>query len=490
MEHLDIQYDKLCQWLTERNVIPKNWNDRIAALRSRTESELTKLPPLSELSLIQQADYCGYRECEQIVKILVADDTAKGIAVFSLFGRHNNQQTRLWDNLRSQYTKNNLKLAEFGQRLVQIVKYDIYSLKKEVSTLSKSVEDNHRHAYDKEKHAQLAKTKYEQLCQHYEIDPALPPKPQLQSQVFRLQAYFQEFLNALKRPTVHECIEFFSEFQAFLNSSDDTRSNNSTPKDRTISLKLLMNMTSPVTAAESVSLSMGLTADSHIDEGGMVEIAWGEGNPAEDGNWDISCVEAGVEASQETDIETQGLPEMGKNIVSLLDGRFRATVKTELIFLEHFLLQRCSELENDTHLDVFAETVEGNFLQCYARDLSWTTNTLQYIRSLQPLLDNEVIQRLLKIRSSPSYLDRLVSSFEVQRLLEQKCLEKSIGLRAKADEIRDTIAELASQISNKVSDAVWYKEQAEEALGVLYKGKSIKLIGEIGNVIKLANKPR
>jgi hypothetical protein len=94
-----------------------------------------------------------------------------------------------------------------------------------------------------------------------------------------------------------------------------------------------------------------------------------------------------------------------------------------------------------------------------------------------------------------------VASFEVPRSLERKCQEKAAGLRERADELRNLVIRLQEQvreenlfcrknddffgqIEEKTSLARTLKERAETDLEALYSGKSIKLIGEIGNVLR------
>ncbi|XXQ36973.1 CDK5RAP3-like protein [Plasmodiophora brassicae] len=486
MEAIDIPYDKVCQWLVDRNQIPKDWAVRVAALRARIAAELESLPATSaELQEISQLDFVGFRECERIVKALIAIETEKGVPVFTLFGQYKSAEIRKWNSIANQYRKSSLFLAEYGQRVVQIVKYDTQALKSEMASLAKNVEDGKRHAFERDRNAAQARAKYLERAKQLDIDPDLPARQQLLAQTSRLQDLFGAILAECKKPIFQQCIDSYDQFFAFCRGEKPVE------HATIVSLKQFVALKSAILPSEATLLSLisdpgaGVAEASEIVElqwDGAVESVSVDQVPDPDEapheiEWDITTEDAATAQTEAGAEEETGS--------SLLQASFRSAVKIDLLEVEHFLKHRCEELETQSS---FLDTFEGSSeaVSRFGRDATWTRETLSHVQHVLSMFDDDLLQRLLRTRVSPSYVDRLVASVESQLTLESKCLQKAAAMRQKATELGEQMGDLSRQLKSKTSEAVWLKESIESELAQLFKGKSIKLIGEIGNVVRSA----
>lgn len=96
-----------------------------------------------------------------------------------------------------------------------------------------------------------------------------------------------------------------------------------------------------------------------------------------------------------------------------------------------------------------------------------------------PLSQDSRVQQLLLIRQSPSYVDRLVAQLQqcitAAERLESGAHDKA---RTRAD-LHGTIGRESRKLKQVLEDTRVLKARVEQAIGALFDGRRINIVGEI-----------
>jgi hypothetical protein len=160
MEVIDIPYDTLPEWLSQRSLISTKWLRDLKKIRTKitlAAPELLKLihqhptllPIVTRCSLPTLSDpsghstfqtNCLYVDAKEILNILLTKyDTTK-----SFLGYYKSVLLANWDDIVLSYEKNHLYLAEGARSMVQDCKYEVSALKKSTDVNNKRIVDIQR----------------------------------------------------------------------------------------------------------------------------------------------------------------------------------------------------------------------------------------------------------------------------------------------------------------------------------------------------------
>ncbi|KAH9095951.1 hypothetical protein Ae201684P_010159 [Aphanomyces euteiches] len=466
---IDLHVKKLVESLIDRKIVPLKWQEQIRAIKESVMINFDNLP-LEAKQLVESKENIHYFECKAVARFLENSDEGQAR---NFFGQYTSPLLKAWLAIVSTYEKNNVYAAEIARFLQQNALFDIPALKKSILKNEKHIADNNRKIAEHTKSIAEAKRKLAQSCADLRIS-GQDFRLELQALVYELPFLFRDIATLLCDDALAEVCRYHDDLQQYLFSSVPEGN-----KPRFEALDALRNSSFDSSPVEQVVNAI------NFEE--AVEIKWEDEttspNPGDDSGIDWGITES---TDIEWDISTTNAPVHcapsssgpSTKVELLLESQFRIRITNELIELRAFLAQRKLELKSD---DV---AFANQFQICGPLLSQQSIKTIdKYISSVDSaivlLLSDKRLQQLLLIKSSPRYLDRLVTQLEMQRLRSEKLTTQIRSLEDKNADLQATNAATHPQIKELVAKAKELQAQLETALSPLFKGNKVSIIGEI-----------
>ena len=464
------------------------------------------MPEHDKVKALLSGTSINYFHCLQIVDIL--KETEKDTKNF--FGSYGSQRMKDWQEVVSMYQRDNIYLAEAAQLLSQAVTYEIPGLKKQLAKTIQIQGDCDKREKENAKKARDFRADYEKSCTQLgieggskvrrEIIALLDDLPQTYAKIAEdsrallpaVEAYVA-FLEAtldeamFKREDVLPALRFLIERgnvttyewmhgEAPLSVEEPKLDFGDEDEENGADESIDFGDGSIDFGGGGEQIDFGNTDDVELDSG--ADIDWGNlgssGDDAGGGEIDWSAAD---DATVEITVEDGGVSggiARDSDALSLLDNRrTRTLILDELAELDCFMGQRLAELDAQ---DQGRFTVGGGAANLKEGSDKYSKH-MSDISSIVSTLTAGKLHHLQLIRSSPSYVDRLVEGLKrkltlVDRMeFDNKAVgdrrEEAIGEQAvmqrKLDLIKSKTKELQSEIEADISGR--YKNRPVNVMG-------------------------
>jgi hypothetical protein len=305
MEMLDVNVNKLNEWLQDRRKIPADWGSRLRAIQAKQRSLLEDMAKSPNLNIAKLAEtpQVGFVQASLTLQGLLElpeIDKSK-----SFFGNYNDQLLYNWESLLRHYQRNNLSIADSAKGLLQISVYDIPALHKQLSSLDKQLQETHTREQALKDSRDRSKQHFAEECAKLRI-PGRRIREELRSKLRKLPELYLAVLQGLNDARLLKLIEIYTEVTRASHLSE-------------VALPCIaaLQASGAPSDLEAVKDLYGpLLADEDVPE--VIEVE------AEEGEWKIEMVGAG----EADTTETADLP--------LSDRKTRNALTVELDELESF----------------------------------------------------------------------------------------------------------------------------------------------------------
>ncbi|KAH8023724.1 hypothetical protein HPB51_015264 [Rhipicephalus microplus] len=162
---IDIQTNKLLDWLISRRHCNKDWQAKALVVREKINGAIQDMPEVEEITNLLAGTYIHYFHCQRIVEIL--KDTEASTK--NLFGRYSSQRMKDWQEIIRLYEKDSVYLAEAAQMIIRTVNYEVPALKRQIAKCQQIQEEAVKKEADYAKHAQDLRDRYQQECKQLGI---------------------------------------------------------------------------------------------------------------------------------------------------------------------------------------------------------------------------------------------------------------------------------------------------------------------------------
>ncbi|CAG9321317.1 unnamed protein product [Blepharisma stoltei] len=305
MELIDIKFDQVIEWLSNRKKLDKDWSSKLRAIHAKQNDLIKSLSENPELENTIDNSKHGYLQAVEIFqKLLNTSEADKGK---TLLGNYSSPYIYEWDRLIKLYQKQNLHLADCGKNLIQIGSYESPALKTQLHTFEKQAQDYIHKEENIKDHMEKNHKQFQELCKKMGITGKKIPE-ELKALTRNLPDIYLDIINKLKGPLFSSLLESYREIsmrnhnsEISLPTIDSLRS-----YEPDVNMEELRDSYSPVVAIEdNIAEEIVIEAPAEIE-------------------WKIETIEIGEEITK----EIKDFPLSQRNI--------RMSLLTELIELESF----------------------------------------------------------------------------------------------------------------------------------------------------------
>uniref|UniRef100_A0A3P9MQ91 CDK5 regulatory subunit associated protein 3 n=1 Tax=Oryzias latipes TaxID=8090 RepID=A0A3P9MQ91_ORYLA len=433
---IDIQTNKLLDWLLDRRHCSVKWQSAVKTIREKINAAIQDMPENEEIKQLLSGSYIHYFHCLRIVEILKGTEASSK----NIFGRYSSQRMKDWQEIVSLYEADNVYLAEVASLLICNVSYEGPALKKQLAKAQQLQQELSRREVECQSSAAELRERYYAACRQYGISGDSVAR-ELQALVKDLPAVLEEVGRDAAK--LEETIKLYTAFTHFLCDWSEPVLPLLTFVQKRGHATFYEWRTG--TAPSSVERpSMGETSPETLSEDA---IDWGnfgkaEGNAGVDAgitDWGIS-LEPTTEDAAAGAIDwgdTEGAPieieivdigtdcpegvARGEDALGVLENsQSRSQFIDELMELEAFLTQRIVEMgeEGDvvsmSQFQLAPSVIQNQTRQHVQEMLSGVQDLLGRLTSLR-------MQHLFMIQASPRYVER-VSDMLRQKLKQAEIL--------------------------------------------------------------------
>uniref|UniRef100_A0A131Y046 Putative cdk5 activator-binding protein n=1 Tax=Ixodes ricinus TaxID=34613 RepID=A0A131Y046_IXORI len=510
---IDIQTNKLLDWLISRRHCNKDWQAKALVVREKINAAIQDMPEVEEITNLLSGTYIHYFHCQRIVEIL--RDTEASTK--NLFGRYSSQRMKDWLEILRLYEKDNVYLAEAAQMLIRTVNYEVPALKRQILKCQQVQEETIKKEADYGKHAQDLKDRYKLECKQLGIKGECVKK-ELLLLLEELPGLFGSVVEALHK--AEPAIQLYKLFLGFTLPDGEgkalpevlpvmrylvSRGNTSTYEWRHGEPPEVVEETLPILP---VDVDNG-NGDDQIDfgdldlkgassdaspaspNGDFVHVDFGEGEEAvvvaaEDSiSWDISVEADGTAADAPGEVAEPASDQGGAKVargadaLSLLHNpETRTLFLNELQELECFLAMRLSEMQLE------GDALSASVLQEAPAEVQLHTREsvgalLDVVRSSLAQMTAVRMQHLYQLHSSAKYVDRLVETLQQKLYQADKMLQSQEAVVARRQEALDEQRQLQPKLDLVLLKTRQLQKQIQEEISKRYKDRPVNIMGGI-----------
>jgi len=157
---IDIQSNKLVEWLISRRHCNIKWQASNEVVKSKITSAVKDMPSTDEMKKLLEGSCFHYYKCKKIVDVL--KDTEKDSK--NIFGMYSSQRMKDWQQIVSLYEKENLYLAELSSRMLRNVNYEIPENKKQIAKCAQVQKECEKKMKDCDRRKLEVERTYERDC--------------------------------------------------------------------------------------------------------------------------------------------------------------------------------------------------------------------------------------------------------------------------------------------------------------------------------------
>ncbi|KAL1131513.1 hypothetical protein AAG570_011130, partial [Ranatra chinensis] len=150
---IDIYIPKLLEWLISRRHCQHEWQKEVVKIRNKINVAIQDMPQNDKIADLLSGSFLHYFHCLKIVEILKETEADSK----NIFGMYSSKRMKDWNDIINSYSKNNVYLAEAADLLINIVKYELPNLKKQMSKQQQLQTELNKKAGDALKSASSAK---------------------------------------------------------------------------------------------------------------------------------------------------------------------------------------------------------------------------------------------------------------------------------------------------------------------------------------------
>ncbi|GBF99758.1 hypothetical protein Rsub_12533 [Raphidocelis subcapitata] len=540
---LDINYQKLAEWLGSRKRLPADWHRRLAAIQAKVAEAAKDLPPGLLAGLPGGAD----APIDYFRAVALRDALAAG-GERTLFGGLAGA-AGVWDAIVKAYEKQNVFMGEAASTMVANVDYELPYLRKQAARYSQLIADAERRGSEYVKAAATCANNFKQESARLGIAGA-SVRAELAQLGASLPAAFEAILPQLRGEGLGAAIDYYRHFVAYAAaaaSGEPQAAVDAAPEDLPDVLPTLAEVregrTAPppersggaaeaaAAAAPAVEIDWdaaltggddaagaadpGAAADAidwDLDLSDLVVAGGGEDTGAEplaaeasgggEGDapaisWDIELTEAaaaeaeaaGGEAATAPSDLLQQRPAAGEVEAAAArlagDADYRAGLSDDLQELRAFLTQRRAELSGGGGgADMLHALLPPAVAAVDARDVG---RLLAAVEGALSALADPQLRQLLLIAGSARYLDRLSRELGRKAGQEAKMLAAAKEADARRHESRAALAALAPR-SAALAERTRIAQRGVEAALSAQLGRRVHVLGEINSALAAAAK--
>ncbi|KAK2721131.1 CDK5 regulatory subunit-associated protein 3-like isoform X2 [Artemia franciscana] len=480
---IDIQLNKLIDWLQNRRLIKQGWQQQVLKIRSKINNALQDMPEHAEIAKLLSGSYLDLYHAKRIVEVL--RDTEANTK--NIFGWYGSQRMKDWQEIVQLYEKDNVYLAEEAQTLVRCLTYEIPAATRQIAKLQQLEEDFDRKEVECTKNAQRQRDTFFKMCRDFglkgeqlqaEFTCLVEELPKLYEDVATAAKgldgvvnFYEDYLKTvLKLENISDNLAVLRHIVAKGNTtvyewkySDPPLKVEAVPFK--IESSLLNDERDPAEITTSEAIDFGATDEGGIDFGSTEDGAQGgidfgeeengdidwnsiemisasELNGDSDNNFEIVVEESGVEGGVARDTEA----------MTVLDyKRTRVQFIANLLELEGFFEQKLIELNsNSRQFQSLSTPIELSSQQL--------TEFLTQVREVLSKLEAPKLKNLILMRTSQKYVDRVISN-----LLHQK------SLSSKFENKRSIFVERRQAASEEVAEIVITVKKLGEKMAELQR---------------------
>lgn len=513
---IDINTNKLLDWLISRRHVNKDWQNNILKVREQINHAIQDMPAHDGILNLLSGQHINYFHCLKIVEILKETEADTK----NLFGRYGSQRMKDWQDIVSAYQKDNLYLADAAQVLIRNVTYEIPSLRKYVSKLEQNQVEYEKKIKDYSKTESMALKEFNTACEQLGIS-GKNIKNELLELVKELPKIFEETAEKIK--IVKPAIELYSEFNKYLSGKNSdgnilahlkylVESGNTTTYQYRYDAPptVIYEFKPEPSSSESENsneidfgdngdeINFGDTSaeinfDINLDNAIDFDITTSEEH---NGNSSSSNPEEEFEMVTHDDLhhhfEESGIvvehtgPESGiakgEEALTVLDNpKLQEQIINDLMELSAFLKMRLHEISSDSNLLNVSQMQDApTILQMQTIESISTLNDCINVALDQ--LTNKRIQHLHNIKHSPKYVDILTATLKQKLSVVEKMRANKTLLEEKIKSSRDEVRRTEPLIKLAVNSTKQLQKEIQQDISKKYKGRVVNLIG-VSNVL-------
>ncbi|XP_061444933.1 CDK5 regulatory subunit-associated protein 3 [Rhineura floridana] len=419
------------------------------------------MPENEEIKQLLSGSYIHYFHCLRIVEILKRTEASTK----NIFGRYSSQRMKDWQEIISQYEKDNTYLVELASLLVRNVNYEIPSLKKQISKCQQLQQEYSR----KEEECQLTATetreRFYSSCKQYGIT-GVDVRQELLALVKDLPSQLDEIGTGAKG-----LLEAINLYQACVQFVCDSSTEQVVPLLRHMQAQgntTIYEWRRGVkpTAVERPKMEEVKEVVDEEAECSAAGIDWGDGS---DDTAQIMVMEAGSEAAE-------GVAR-GPDALTLLETpETRNQFIDELMELEIFLSQRIAETSEEADiLSVSQFQLAPPILQDQNKEK--LDAMVAAIQDLIGQLTSLRMQHLFMILASPRYVDRVTELLRQRLKQADLLLLKKELMVQKRQEALEEQANLEPKLDILVEKTRDLQKLIEADISKRYNGRPVNLMG-------------
>ncbi|XP_018579423.1 CDK5RAP3-like protein [Anoplophora glabripennis] len=498
---IDINTNKLLDWLISRRHVNKDWQSNILKIREKINNAIQDMPAHEGIIKLLSGQHINYFHCLKIVDILKETEADSK----NLFGRYGSQRMKDWQDIVSSYQKDNVYLAEIAQMLVRNVSYEIPGLRKQVAKLEQSQLECEKKIKDYSKIESVALKEFNSSCEQLGI-AGKKIKQELIELLKQLPSLYKGTAEKIK--IVKPAIQLYTEFNNFLSGKN-------TSTDVLTILKYLVengNTTTyeyiygekPITIEEQSPLNVDEinidsdkidfgdngaeidfqinTENEGIDFDENQDIDWGSSSPEEDfeivthEDIEINLEESGIV------VEKSGIDggvAKGDEALTILDNpKTREQIINNLMELSAFLKMRLYEMSSDSDLLAMSQMQDApTILQMQTVESVAMLNDCVNVALDE--LTNKRISHLHNIKHSPKYVDILSASLKQKLSVVEKMRASKSALEKKIKELREEAQGIEPVIKLLIERTKQLQKDIQEDISKKYKGRVVNIVGGV-----------
>lgn len=518
---IDIQYNKLLDWLVNRRHCIQEWQPQVAKIREKINVAVEDMPAIEEITSLIEGSHINYFHCLKIVEIM-KDDTDSGKK--NIFGQYSSKKMKDWMEIIKLYEKDGIYLAETAQMLTRNVNYEVTALKKQIAKCQQTQKDCDRKEAEYAAKAVELRKKYDTTCKQMGIEGK-----KIKSELVALLSDLPDVFSKIAKSTdsLQDAVTFYGNFVNFIMNSNELsdtcvpvlkyvqkNGNTTTYEWRTgtkpdkidetavvIDVSDEKDVTDNLDAIDwgDIGSSGDNLAESAIDFGEDIDFdigditiettGVGEGGDNQD-SANLSMVEHSGEDNgidwSDTVIVEKHKPDSGEGVakgedaLSILDNpKTRNLFIDDLMELEAFLTQRLAEVQKSTDGDIISTSQFQNAPTSVQIDTATLKSMIKKVRDISDQFTTVKMQHLMLIRNSPRYVDRLKETMKQTLNLADKMIfyEKDMVNRHKQSV--EEQKELEPKLDIVVLRTKEMQKQMESEISKKYKNRPVNIMGEI-----------
>ncbi|KRT81674.1 hypothetical protein AMK59_5837 [Oryctes borbonicus] len=504
---IDINTNKLLEWLISRRHVNKDWHTNIIKVREKINNAIQDMPVHEGIVRLLSGQHINYFHCLKIVEILKETEADTK----NLFGRYGSQRMKDWLEILQLYQKDNLYLAESSQILMRNVSYEVQSLRKQIAKLEQTQVECEKKIKDYTKAENSVQSEFNISCKQLGID-GKKIKKELVNMLSDLPEIYEKAAETIK--VVEPALELYL---AFIHFHSDQRKEEALPL-----LKYLIKNGNTTTyeytyGEKPVSIEeppLKIEIDDSDEEKNSEEIDFaddidfGDVNTENNVNFEISpmsegdidwgtlnTIEDDFEIVEHVDLDIN-LEESGivveksgldggvakeNDAYTLLDNpSTQDLVLNDLMELKAFLNMRLYEMSSESDLLSMSQIDAPTILQMQTIE-SLTSMSDCVTVALNELL-NKRTQHLHNIKHSARYVDLLAASLKQKLNAIQRIKDSKQVLEEKIGEAQIEIKKLQPVVATVIVNTKALQRNIEEDISKKYKGRPVNIIGGINMI--------